>query len=555
MLTRACLCPLLTVAIYTNDESSRVRPVPVGTDLTFEGILAVAVIGIYASGLDVISMQLNLFQQTGEKLGAALSLDGADVRASSEGLSTVTSRLSARSNRESVSSAGPPSFSGMLYEEIFEVGHAANNMGDFVAAHTAFAAAYEKSGRAESGISAANMQLKLDRPFDAIEEYEALLKDGGLSQVESDFVEARLAKAREAVADPEKAEAARFEKYLRKDNAERALSPKGSPKILSTEMGRVNGSLPRLSLSQLKGDAPAAAEEELPPEAAGGAWSLCRCFASSPTELVAELGRCYLIFSEANGGSFMLQWSMAPVDGALASFVPREPAPQHRFKANGGLSELCRDVGGPNVKKFFGGWISYIKMARSQKGTLTFLGNVAKLPVAIYTNGSDLMVSSLPVGASLTFEGILGVAVLRASTSGFDVNTKLQARMFQQKGEQLGAAFALDGGGGSELASAVTAAKAVARLSSARSRTSSSRQSAEQAPASQPLEGLSVQLRKVNRPDVAPPSATPRTLLSNQEVANKPGVPYGENYAPAVIDSAVTTPSLLRARAADGLRV
>ena len=178
----------------------------------------------------------------------------------------------------------------------------------------------------------------------------------------------------------------------------------------------------------------------------------------------------------------MLQWSMVRVDGALASFKPQKKLPPHRFTANGGLSELCRDVGGPNVKKFFVGWMSFIKMAIRQKGTLSFLGNVAKLPVAIYTNGPDLTVGTVPVGDELCFDSILAVAVLRASTNAFDMKAKITTRMFQQTGEKLGAAFALDGGGGD----ATETAQVSLRSSMVSARFSSSDVSQSIAPTSSP---------------------------------------------------------------------
>ena len=180
---------------------------------------------------------------------------------------------------------------------------------------------------------------------------------------------------------------------------------------------------------------------------------MCKCLLEPPPPRAAEpeRGRCYLIFSESNGGCFQLQWSMEVVEGALAAFLPREDVAQHRYTRNGGISELCRDVGGPNVKKFFGGWLSFVKMAHSHGGKLAFLANLPKQPgggcttqpmqglcvracvraflrscvpavadascfaartVAIYTNMSDLTVGSVPVGGSLSFEGVLAVAVM-----------------------------------------------------------------------------------------------------------------------------------------------
>jgi len=179
---------------------------------------------------------------------------------------------------------------------------------------------------------------------------------------------------------------------------------------------------------------------------------MCKCLLEPPATEPAEpeRGRCYLIFSESNGGCFQLQWSMEVVEGALAAFLPREEVAQHRYTRNGGISELCRDVGGPNVKKFFGGWLSFVKMAHSHGGKLAFLSNLPKQPVAIYTNMSDLTVGSVPVGGSLSFEGVLAVAVMGAKANGFVMNTKLQTRMFQQVGERLGASLSWDGGGGAK---------------------------------------------------------------------------------------------------------
>lgn len=83
---------------------------------------------------------------------------------------------------------------------------------------------------------------------------------------------------------------------------------------------------------------------------------------------------------QANGGCLLLHWSESPVEGALASFAPSEPAPAHKFTTNGGRSELCREVGGPNVKKFYVGWLSFVKAASSFGGRFQFRSNLSKLP-------------------------------------------------------------------------------------------------------------------------------------------------------------------------------
>ena len=154
-------------------------------------------------------------------------------------------------------------------------------------------------------------------------------------------------------------------------------------------------------------------------------------------------GRCYLLFSESNGGSFWLQWSREEVEGALASFTPEEEVPAHKYATNGGRSELCREAGGPNVKKFYRGWLSFIKTASEYGAPLRFLANVEKQPVAIYTNSAAMRVGSIGVGWEMGFGDLIGVAVVGKLASGFGVTT-LQKDMFQQLGEKVGAAMIIN---------------------------------------------------------------------------------------------------------------
>lgn len=66
---------------------------------------------------------------------------------------------------------------------------------------------------------------------------------------------------------------------------------------------------------------------------------------SAPTK-----GACYLVYSETNSGCLLLHWSDKAVEGALAAFVPKTPAPRFKFTTNNGRSELIRDCGGVKVR-------------------------------------------------------------------------------------------------------------------------------------------------------------------------------------------------------------
>ena len=124
--------------------------------------------------------------------------------------------------------------------------------------------------------------------------------------------------------------------------------------------------------------------------------------------------KCYLLFSEANGGSFVLQWSdeAQPPHGALASFQPPTPPATWRTTKHDGCSELCRGVGGANVRRFFyAGWASFVRMARAEDACFTHLGQVAQAPVRIYLTDDETRVYSVRVcGPASAAGGVRGDA-------------------------------------------------------------------------------------------------------------------------------------------------
>ena len=179
-----------------------------------------------------------------------------------------------------------------------------------------------------------------------------------------------------------------------------------------------------------------------------GTSRLLQCFASAGAGAAAPPPEpaCYLVFSESNMGSLYLHWSDAPIDGALGSFVPKVPAPRFKFTVNGGRFEICREVGGPKIKRFYEGWAYFAKTARAHEGRLTFLSDVPKVPVALYLNDEQSNVVRVRMGAAVSLEGVRAVAVAPALAVGFEALT-MEARFFQQVGDRIGASIALDGGG------------------------------------------------------------------------------------------------------------
>mmetsp|Transcript_43200 Transcript_43200/g.119494 ORF Transcript_43200/g.119494 Transcript_43200/m.119494 type:complete len:297 (+) Transcript_43200:99-989(+) len=191
---------------------------------------------------------------------------------------------------------------------------------------------------------------------------------------------------------------------------------------------------------------PRAEAQVAAPEQSAAADTRPQSAAAAQTSALA----CHLVFDEANHGTFLLQWAEGNVatcvPGSLAAFVPRRSVPQHKVRS-GGRSELCRDVGGVNRKKFYQGWVSFIKAADAMESTLYFLANLQTRPVGIHFNDDRMSVGHLQVGGELDFDGLRAIAVVHALSADFDVQI-MQTRIFKQTGERVGAALSFDGGDG-----------------------------------------------------------------------------------------------------------
>lgn len=180
--------------------------------------------------------------------------------------------------------------------------------------------------------------------------------------------------------------------------------------------------------------------------------------------LLPESPRCYLVFSTASHGSFFEVWSTTPVEGALACFQPRSAVPAFKLRTQGGRVELCRDVGGPNHKKFYQGWVSFIKAAVASRGRFAHLANLELLSVAIHLSDALMGVSRLELGEVTDFCDVRAVAVVGLLSQGFKNVRTMDTRLFQQVGERLGASLALDGGGDGVVDSPVGISPAVSSL-------------------------------------------------------------------------------------------
>ena len=168
-------------------------------------------------------------------------------------------------------------------------------------------------------------------------------------------------------------------------------------------------------------------------------WGRSSAPSVSKAEAVSGV-QAYLTFSDSSHGSLFLHWSATRVEGALASFVPQAAVPQFKLTANGGRSEIMRDVGGPNPKRFYEGWASFVKSCRAFAGRFVFVANHKDVPVAVYMTDEHGNVLRVREGESITLERIVAVGVVPIAAVGISENVKLSLHLFQQQVAKIGAA-------------------------------------------------------------------------------------------------------------------
>jgi Immune Mapped Protein 2 (IMP2) N-terminal domain len=88
---------------------------------------------------------------------------------------------------------------------------------------------------------------------------------------------------------------------------------------------------------------------------------------------------CYLIFEPSSGGRLMLYYSKGPIPTNAIGFFcagPGRSIQGFKFKQAGGRSELIKGIAGgdQNRRKYFSGWVQFIKLAKQ------FNGYVIKFP-------------------------------------------------------------------------------------------------------------------------------------------------------------------------------
>jgi len=158
---------------------------------------------------------------------------------------------------------------------------------------------------------------------------------------------------------------------------------------------------------------------------------------------------CYLTWQETNGGILFLNWSRKKVDGALAFFKTKKKIAGFKFNNNSGKSECLTKVGGPNTKRWYEGWVSFLKLAISFEGDVVLLPfetwpqNQMKNPVTpvqlIYMSGNLITI----IEEGEFSEGLAkaeGICAVHGENNDFQVS-KMSFHQFLESGTKAGASI------------------------------------------------------------------------------------------------------------------
>jgi hypothetical protein len=153
---------------------------------------------------------------------------------------------------------------------------------------------------------------------------------------------------------------------------------------------------------------------------------------------------CSLTFDLASEGSLFITWSEAGAEGApgaLATFAASKQVPRFKLKHNGGKSELIRGLRGGTGKgqrRFFEGWVQFLKLAREFGGAVTVWQDKE---AAVYYCDRALTVHRVPFGEPVAAELMDCVAVLAPGNAQFEGVVTTTRDYFVGCGNREGAAL------------------------------------------------------------------------------------------------------------------
>lgn len=161
---------------------------------------------------------------------------------------------------------------------------------------------------------------------------------------------------------------------------------------------------------------------------------------SIPKDEPTEAG-CYLTFESTSEGTMFLNWSETHVEGALAYLRPGKPVPKFKFVSNGGKSELIRSLrsgSGQGMKRYFEGWVQFLKLAREQEAQLVVWNDK---DVALYFLDNENTVNLIEPSRFLQMHRVAAIAAIGHDNETFQGVATVTRDYFSGTGNRIGAAM------------------------------------------------------------------------------------------------------------------
>jgi len=132
----------------------------------------------------------------------------------------------------------------------------------------------------------------------------------------------------------------------------------------------------------------------------------------------------YITQEYASEGTFYLNYSKTPVEGAIAFIKSGKTIAGFKYKQNGGKKEFARQIGGVFRKNYCTAWTGLFKMARDVNGTIQVFSNrVTDISVYLCTPAAKGNIKQFAFDAPFDPTTVLGIAFMSKGTTLFNVQT------------------------------------------------------------------------------------------------------------------------------------
>ena len=116
-----------------------------------------------------------------------------------------------------------------------------------------------------------------------------------------------------------------------------------------------------------------------------------------------------------------------------------------KLKEKGGWTEIIKDCGMMQPKRYYEGWQMFIKAARSFEADFNFIGNAPQRPAAIFLSMPNLDIKRVEIGDTVDVMGCKAVAVLHEpAADAFKGVHSMKTELFVARAHEKGGTANMD---------------------------------------------------------------------------------------------------------------